>query len=49
LGGGLSTLSARPYAPGKLLLSRMRNVPGGLSFNRLIAIHSKKTIKINNN
>jgi hypothetical protein len=41
-GGALSTLSARPYAPGKLLLSRMRNVPGCLSFSKFIAIKFKK-------
>ena len=41
-GGGLSTFKARPYAPGKLLLSRIKNVPVGLSFNMAIAkIHFK--------
>ena len=40
LAGGLSTLSASPYAPGKLLLSRIRNVPGALSLSRAIAIYS---------
>ena len=37
LGGTWATLRARPKAPGKELLSRTTNVPGGLSFNMLMA------------
>jgi hypothetical protein len=36
-GGGCATFNARPNAPGKLLLSRTTNVPGGLFFNIPIA------------
>lgn len=36
-GGGVATLRASPNAPGKLLLSRTINVPGGLSLNIFIA------------
>lgn len=33
-GGGTPTLSASPNAPGKLLLRRMRNEPGGAALSR---------------
>ncbi len=36
-GGNVSTLTARPYEPGKPWLSRIRNVPGGFVLSELIA------------
>ena len=36
LGGSCATLTARPKAPGKLLLSRTMKVPGIESFNWFI-------------
>ncbi len=41
-GGNVSTLTARPYEPGKPWLSRMRNVPGGFVLSKLTAIKKKK-------
>ena len=39
----LPTFSASPKAPGKELLSRTTNVPGGLSFNILMAENRKRS------
>lgn len=38
LGGSCATLTARPNAPGKLLLSRTTNEPGAESFSWAIAV-----------
>lgn len=37
-GGNVSTLTAKPYEPGKPWLSRIRNVPAGFVLRRLTAI-----------
>ena len=41
LGGGVATLRAKPNAPGKELLSRTTNVPGGLLRKNAIALIGK--------
>lgn len=37
LAGGVATFSAKPYAPWKELLSRIRKAPGSLSFSTAMA------------
>lgn len=39
-GGRVATFSAKPYAPWKELLSRIRKAPGSIPFNAAIAMES---------
>jgi len=46
LGGGVATFRARPYAPWKELLSRMRKAPGSRSFRTAMAKHDETQRKL---
>ena len=45
-GGSCATLTARPKAPGKELLSLTTNVPGDLSFSIVMAVNPSKEIRL---